>query len=795
MQAKLTQRVPLLIAIAVIGLVCLARWRQPPVIEQFESRTYDWRARFALAHPAAAATNLGFVAITDDSITRLKDGSLGFHYGLYWPRHIYGRALRELAAQGASAAGFDILFGELRPDHAPVLVSTNGEPGLGGFLAALHPQEKPALFGGALNVESDEFFAWQLQRSGIAILAAQKSLPPQPLFRASAPLGDISAEKDTDGVLRRARAFQTYRLWHPLFEKAAAEYGVDLKTAKIEPQQITLTTPDQQQVKIPLASDGTFSPADLGGAAARKIPRAKPFADERVWHMGIMLAARGLGLDLEHALVDLPGGKIILRGAGGVGRTIPVDAKGYFYVNWELPAGDARVTAAPLEKLVAQDIARERGETNGLVDEWRGKLVAIGSTATGNDLTDLGATPLGHETFLVSKHWNVANSVLTGRFIRRTGGAADCGIIAALGALTAWLTWRLRALSGLLAVVALALGYVLVAVMIYNHQRLWLPVVLPIGGAMVMQNICLMTWRVVFEQAEKRRVRSVFSKIVAPEVVHELLGQESLSLGGARREVTVFFADVRGFTTFTDENRAAAAEFVRANNLAGAAAEKVFDEQAREALHTVNSYLALIADTIKLHGGTLDKYIGDCVMAFWGAPVPRARHALDCVLAAVDAQRAIDGLNRERADENSRRDLENIQRAAAGQPTLPRLPILSLGTGINTGPAVVGLMGSDKHGLNYTVFGREVNLASRLESLSGRGRIFIGETTFAAIQRDDAALAASCTLLAPTAVKGFREAVKIYEVPWRRPGDISPIGDDYGAAPGENTSTGLFRRA
>jgi class 3 adenylate cyclase len=93
-----------------------------------------------------------------------------------------------------------------------------------------------------------------------------------------------------------------------------------------------------------------------------------------------------------------------------------------------------------------------------------------------------------------------------------------------------------------------------------------------------------------------------------------------------------------------------------------------------------------------------------------------------------------------------------------------------LGSGINTGVAIVGLMGSDAHILNYTVFGREVNLASRLESVSGRGRIVIGETTFKHLERDAPALAARCQKLAPTSVKGIREALVCYEVPWQEAG-------------------------
>jgi class 3 adenylate cyclase len=192
-----------------------------------------------------------------------------------------------------------------------------------------------------------------------------------------------------------------------------------------------------------------------------------------------------------------------------------------------------------------------------------------------------------------------------------------------------------------------------------------------------------------------------------------------------------------------------------------------FDKIAAEQLATVNLYLATIADTVKAHRGTLDKYMGDCVMAFWGAPAPNEQHALCCVRAAIDAQRALFKLNQERFAENERRKEENARRAAERKPPLPLLPLLSLGSGINTGYATVGLMGSDATILNYTVFGREVNLASRLEGASGRGRILISESTWLELQRDDPALAATCIAQAPLTPKGFRQAIRTWEVPWK----------------------------
>jgi len=799
---KPSPRIPLLLAGSVIVLLCLLQDLRIDALEQLEARTFDARARLAARFPTPTATNLGFVFISDASIARLKDGSLEdaggrkFRYGLYWPRHIYGRVLRELAAQGATAVGYDVLFAETRPDHAPILVATNTEPSLENFLAQLHPGETPFLSAGEINVESDDFFAWQLHRAGIASIAANQGVLPHARFRNHAAVADIAARPDSDGVLRRARAFTEYRRWHPIFEQAAREYGLDLERADIQPRQLTLATAGGEKIKIPRAADGTFDPVDFGGAAAAKIPRAQPFTTERIWQMGIALAARQLGLDLTRAEVDLPRGQITLRGPGGLTRTIPVDTHGYFPIDWQLPPNDPRLTREPFENLLALDHARALGQTNDLPERWRGKLVVIGSTASGNDLTDRGATPLEHDTVLMSKHWNVANAVLTDRFIRRTTPAQDLLLLVLLGALAAALTLRLPTLTGSLAILATIGLYLGVALLLYVQQRCWLPVFLPIVGALITQHGCLVTWRAVFEQAEKRRVRSVFSRIIAPEVVSELLAADTVALNGIRREITIFFADVRGFTAFTDASRDAAIATAREKNLSPAAAEALFDLEARESIQTINAYLALVADQIKAHGGTLDKYIGDCVMAFWNAPGANPQHTLQCVRAAIAAQRAIDDLNRHRAALNDTRELENLQRAASGQPPLPPLPILTLGIGINTGPAIVGLMGSDAHLLNYTAFGREVNLASRLESLSGRGRILIGETTFAAIRRADPALAATCTALAPANLKGIRESVNVFEVAWRLPGTISPVIDDYGSASSFATSvTGMFRKS
>jgi class 3 adenylate cyclase len=693
--------------------------------------------------PAPAATNLAFVSMEDSSIAAIRHGLLGRPYGLYWPRQVYGRLVEELSAQGAEVIAFDVLFGELRPDHAPVQMADGS------------------------TIESDDFFALQMGRAGNVISAFTAEVTPPDLFATNGfALGDISTEKDSDGVLRRAKSFNLK--WHPAFKSAARQFAINLENARIEPDKILLPQPDDKDIAVALDRDGNFDLTDFVGD---KIPKGwkrhdKPF--KRVWDLGIVMAAQDLKLDLDHADVDLPRGEIVLHGANGVERTIPVDAKGYFYINWQLTATNASIVRAPIEDVLKQDKLRLLGQTNELRDGFRGKLVIVGSAAQGNDLTDRGATPLEKDTLLVSKYWNVANSVITGQFIRRASPPTEMALIVFLGVLTAFLTWQMRAFVASVAVLLLLLAYVAAGFFAFVEFRFWLPLVFP-AGAMLVEHLSLVTYRVVFEEREQRRVRSVFSKIVSLDVMNELLGAEKLSLGGTRREVTLFFADVRGFTALTDEMQQRVADFIHEHKIGADVAEICIEESAQETLETVNLYLTTVADAVKKHGGTLDKYIGDCVMAFWGAPTPNERHASDCVWAAIDAQRAIRDLNEKRSAQNNVRETENRARLSAGLPPRPPLRALQLGTGINTGLATVGLMGSDAHILNYTVFGREVNLASRLESVSGSGRIIISNTTYNHLLREDPVLASTCIEMFPVTVRGIRDAVRIYEVPWQTP--------------------------
>jgi class 3 adenylate cyclase/CHASE2 domain-containing sensor protein len=758
-----------LIAAGVIFVVCLLEVYHVQALQRLEWMTYDWRVRLAYqyANHSDEATNLGFVEVSDNTIAAVNSGQFGYQFGLYWPRQVYGRGLDELSREGAKAVAFDVLFAERRPDQPPVK------------------------FQGGSSISSDDYFAAELANAGNVILAAGQGVLPNSLFQSNAwAVANITTERDADGILRRDQAFLEYKDWNWIIKQAAADYGFVLSETRSEPGKITFFQRDGEPTVLATDTNGMIDTTNFANPVPARVPKKfQPFKTMRVWSMGIVMAAYQLKLDLDKSEIDLPHHLIVLHGQHGLTRVIPVDSDGNFYINWSMGLQNPNLAKGAFEELLAAQA--ERGAGHSVSNQWQGKLVFIGSTATGNDLSDTGSTALENFTYLVSKHWNVANSVITGRFIQPTSTLVNLLLICAAGALSAWITWVVaRPIMGSVLMAATAITYVSIAVVLFVQWRIWLPIVLPLVCAGFVTHLLALTYRVTVEQSERKRIKSLFSRLVSPEVVNEVLGAKTISLNslaGERKEITVYFADIRGFTELTDAAQAENTEFVRRHEFNAKLAEEYFDEQAREVMKTVSLYLSAIADCVKKHHGTLDKYIGDCVMAFWGAPLANPQHALAAVRCAIDAQQALQSINAEREKENRRREVENFERLAAGQPLLGALPVLSMGSGINTGMTIAGFMGSDAHIVNYTVFGREVNLASRLEGISGHGRILIGEGTFAALQRDDPALAKTCVELPPRIVKGFRDRVRIFEVPWKPPAPAVPSsaepGQTQGSAP------------
>jgi adenylate cyclase len=325
--------------------------------------------------------------------------------------------------------------------------------------------------------------------------------------------------------------------------------------------------------------------------------------------------------------------------------------------------------------------------------------VLLGTSAVG--LRDIKTTPTDPAMSGVEVHAQAIENILTGSYLTYPNYAVGAEILAA--ALAATIAIAVGPMLGAASI--LTMGAVLTVSIaggswyFFTQQRLLLDASFPLLCATSIY-FALIFINYFREQLQRRRIRSAFVQYLAPSLVDQLAqSHENLVLGGEVRTMTIMFTDVRGFTTISE----------------------TFKDDPQGLTSLMNSFLTPMTNSIVEHKGTIDKYIGDAIMAFWNAPLQDPDHELNACRTALDLLQRVSALNERR-------------QATEGQSGRPFIP-LKMGIGVNTGACVVGNMGSDLR-FNYSVLGDPVNLASRLEGQSKTYGvpIIIGSRTAAAVK-------------------------------------------------------------
>jgi adenylate cyclase len=377
-----------------------------------------------------------------------------------------------------------------------------------------------------------------------------------------------------------------------------------------------------------------------------------------------------------------------------IGRaTVPTDADGRLVVYF---APRATIRTIPAWKIIAGDFKAE---------EVEGRIAIVGTSAAG--LLDIRATPLNPVTPGVEVHAQAIEQVASGTYLLRPdfSDSVEHLFVIVLCAGVILMVPRIGAAwAGLIGFGGAALAIAL-AWMAFTRFG-WL--IDPVSPALAITLVFVVTTLVVYfrTERERRQVRSAFGRYLAPALVERLASDPSrLKLGGEMRPMTLLFSDIRGFTTIAEK----------------------FDAEGLTTF--MNRYLTPMTDVILAQGGTVDKYMGDAIMAFWNAPLDEPAHAKSACTAALAMLGRLKQLNAELADEA----------AKAGRTHEP----IAIGIGLNSAICCVGNMGSQQR-FDYSVLGDGVNLASRLE---GQTKIYgiatmIGEETrslapeFAALEVD-----------------------------------------------------------
>lgn len=748
-------------------------------LERLENFTYDWRTRLAAGSYSNVSTNLGLIFIDDKTAGKLDKGTLESHrafgsyrYGLPFPRFIHGDFLDIISPHEPHKICYDIFFIETGLDT--------------------HPTFPVVVDGQQQLLHSDDIFANDIAKSGNVILAMNNEVLPEITFREQANgLGHIVAEPDFDGVLRRVDPYYDGKVWHEIFEITIGQAsGFPLSSAIISDESIRWTGTDPETgetittLEIKLNDNGEFDVLDpslsFGTATSDQIidyfggqRYHKPFENKRFWHMGIMMVADMLGLQLEKAEVDSQSNTLKFPTQTGEIIELPLDEDGSFLIPWKFGINEANLKKESLSHFFELD--SETADRENYLEGWRGKSILIGSSASGNNLRDISATPLNVKDFAMMTHLNVANALMTQDYIRVVPISMRFGITLFAIILAAFLSLRLNAPQDSVAVIIIGVTYAAASIWIFTSMAISLPIAAPIIGGMGMTHVLTIANRALSEQKEKSRIKRVFGQTVSPNVVNVLLKEDSAEMKGTTENITTVFSDIRGFTDMTDSLESRAHEYAQSIGLKGDQIDQFHELQTRAMLQAVNENLSIQAESIKIYNGTLDKYIGDCVMAFWGAPSGDDQHALHCIQSSVASHKAMLELNVRREAENKGLIKENKSRIKNGLIPIPLKPLIDMGAGINSGKAIVGLVGSTRHISNYTVFGRAVNLAARLEGISGRGRIRIGKSTRNQLIEADSSFKNWIISHPPTRLKGFSKPLETYEIQWWRiPDSIIP---------------------
>lgn len=348
----------------------------------------------------------------------------------------------------------------------------------------------------------------------------------------------------------------------------------------------------------------------------------------------------------------------------------PTDSRHFWYVPFCGQPGDFDEGISVID-LINGDIP---------ADYFAGKVVFIGPYTVG--LQDNYVTAIDHarQMFGVEYQANAVQALLWGDYKREVSDAVQLALLFVLlvGGVAGF--WRCRVRTATLLWAALCGGWVLACAGLYQAgwvlHVLWVP-----AGVTVLYAACLAI-NYVQAAAERRQVTSTFKRYVAPEIVNELLqqGTDALQLGGKLTNIAVLFVDVRGFTTMSE----------------------MLDPPQVVAI--LNRYLTLIADCILRNGGTLDKFVGDAAMAFWGAPLPQEDYIMRACRAAMDMVEGSRALSEELLAQFGR--------------------TVSFGIGVHVGEAVVGNIGSPQR-MDYTAIGDTVNTSARLEANAPGSTIYI----------------------------------------------------------------------
>src|SRR5215470_6614236 len=721
----------ILVGVLVGALAAAAAYARPGILERGEFWTYDLRARRA-AHAGEAAKDIVLVDVAERDI---RDVERNFDLSFPWPRVLYGYLTRYIGSGAPKAIFFDWFFqvrGALGVSDAGEFASAMKEIGktvIGVYVSAAPRTEEP--LPGTWGVDAKTF---PTRAEALAAALTVMSYDRRAFLVGNRLIlgGEASAADATDSFAKlggtddlKAAFAGAPPMPHELTPAELAGQVTD-ESVVAETNGLALAVPpgldleEQPTVDAPLPIL-TAAAARLGNVVQRPeddgvMRRHFPLAR----HAGKLYPSLSLAAWMvAHPKVapKLDGHTLVLGD-----RKVPLDEHGAFGVRYH---GGSNVYPHVSAYQVLQSFQQVQENQRPVIppETFKDKIVVVSATA--NALVDVRASPVARVHLGSAINATALDNLVDGKVIRRFAPVREAIIAFTLAfglAVLMVLIWTsLRttgtALAATTAGTALVLGgYWFWVDSLYSSTGLWVAAAVPMGGAALSTFASLLVASAL-ERNDKRFIEKALNRYTSASLTRELMRHpEYLALGGAKREISVYFSDIAGFTTIS---------------------EKLTPEKL---VALLNEYLTVMTDVIDAFDGYVDKYIGDAIMAIWGALVPDAEHARKGVRAAIAMRN------------------ECVARAPGWEERFG-VKIMARG-GLNSGDGVVGNMGSQNK-YNYTAMGDMVNIASRLEGANKPygTLLMISETTYAMVA--DLIDARELDLMT---VKGKAKPITVYEV-------------------------------
>jgi adenylate cyclase len=480
----------------------------------------------------------------------------------------------------------------------------------------------------------------------------------------------------------------------------------------------------------------------------RRIPLLVRYRDERLGDnlypsISLRYVLDHLGVSMRDLHVRF-GDAIEFTGRDGQAMRIPINEHGEMLINFRQGRGFTEHRQRSFSSETMTIIGKSLNEWMGLplgsrppLDAFniygrqvprslfQGALVLIGEVAVAS--TDIRATSIDRALPMITVHANVINSLLNRDFVRQTPRWVEPALVILVGLLSGLVFGRIGYIRSFLFAPFLAAVFIAGAWWAFVRWSLWVPLTLPLI-TLLFAGISILLLHLLTEEKRRAIIRQAFEAYTSPEVVDEILENiDDPALWGAKRRVTMLFVDIRGFTTLTEQT------------------------PPEMIVEILSDYYQTAVEAIRRHGGIPNKFIGDAIMALFGAPraIPNPEEA--ACRAAVDIQLAVRRLNVENLKPNMGREI-------------------AVGVGINTGEVIVGIVGREK--IEYTALGDDVNVASRLQGQARPGQVLIGQSTYESLERTGAEFLRTAIYqvrrIPEIVLKGLTRRFEVYELCYER---------------------------